>query len=139
MIAALLLLAQIAPVPDEPKPIATTIAAIRANPKKFNGQVVRLHGYVNSCQPLSCGIEERPSNAAGGPGERLSIAGNPKFDQVVRPLLPTYVELDARFDATCLLPMSRGTITVCADRVPELTIVQLRSIVSPEPPPFEKP
>jgi hypothetical protein len=139
MIAALLFLAQIAPVAEEPKPVATTIAAIRANPKKFDGRVVRLHGYVNSCRPLSCGIEERLASASAGAGQRLSIATDPKFDATIKPLLPTYVEFDARVDATCLIPSASNSITVCADRVPELTIVTLRGIVSPEPPPFEKP
>ena len=133
MIAALLMLAQITPVPEEPKPIPTTIAALLANPKKLDGQVVRLHGYMNSCQPLSCGIEERPAGAPGGAGERLSIASDKRFDSTIAPLLPTYVDFDARFDASCL------TTVVCNDRAPVLTIVQLRGIVSPEPPPFEKP
>jgi hypothetical protein len=133
VVAATLALAQIAPVPEEPKPIETTIAAIRANPKKFDGQVVRLHGYVNRCQRLDCAIEERPSTASDGPGQRLSIAGDARFDAIVAPLLPTYVEFDARLDAACL------TAVVCTDRAPVLTIVTLRGVVSPEPPPFENP
>lgn len=137
MIAALLILAQLAPVPADPKPIATTIAAIRANPKRFDGRIVRLHGYVNSCQRLGCAIEERPPTAPGGPGERLSIAGDPKFDATITPLLPTYVEFDARVDAKCLVPATDKTITICSDRAPMLTVVSLRAIVSPEPPPFE--
>jgi hypothetical protein len=133
MIPALLLLAQITPLPAEPPPVETTIAAIRANPKKFDGQVVRLHGYVNSCQTLGCAIEERPATAPGGAGERLSIATDKKFDATITPLLPTYVEFDARFDASCL------TTAICSDRAPVLTIVTLRGVVSPEPPPFENP
>jgi hypothetical protein len=125
MIAALFMLAQIVPVPAEPKPVATTIAAIRANPKKFDGQVVRLHGRVNQCTPRICLIEER--------GQSLSIGGDPKFDATVKSLLPTYVEFDARVDATCIAPK-----TSCADRTPDLTIVSLRSVVSPEPPEIEK-
>ena len=133
MIAALLMLAQITPLPAEPPPVETTIAAIRANPKRFDGRVVRLHGYVNACQHLGCAISERPANAPGGQGERLSIATDPKFDATIAPLIPTYVEFDARFDATCL------TTAVCSDRPHELTIVILRAVVSPEPPPFENP
>jgi hypothetical protein len=131
MIAALLILAQITPVPDDPKPVATSIAAIRTNPKKFDGEIVRLHGYVNDCKILSCRIYERTTNAQGGPGGSLSIAKDNKFDEVVRPIVPTYVEFDARFSAECL------TTAVCTDRAPELTVVTLRGIVSPEPPPFE--
>ena len=130
MIAARLILAQLAPVPADPKPIATTIAAIRANPKRFDGRIVRLHGYVNSCQRLGCAIEERPPTAPGGPGD-------PKFDATITPLLPTYVEFDARVDAKCLVPATDKTITICSDRAPMLTVVSLRAIVSPEPPPFE--
>lgn len=132
MIAALLMLAQIVPAPEEPRPVLTTIAAIRANPKKFDGQLVRLHGYVNHCQPLDCSIEERPPTALDGAGEGLSIAGDAKFNATITPLLPTYVEFDARLNAQCL-------ISACSDRTAVLTIVTLRGVVSPEPPPFEKP
>ena len=137
MIAALLVLAQIATASAPPRPIVTTIAAIRADPKKFDGQIVRMHGYVNSCQPLSCDVSERAASDPAGAGKILSIATDPKFDSIVKPLLPTYVEFDARLDATCLIPPKAGTITVCADRVPELTVVSLRAVVSPEPPPIE--
>ena len=132
MIAALLLLAQITPVQAEPVPVETTIAAILANPKKFDGQIVRIHGYVNKCETASCNIDERAANAPLGPGESLSIAKDPKFDSTVRPILPTYVEFDARVDAACIL-------APCLDRGSALTIVSLRGVVSPEPPPFEKP
>ena len=128
MIAALLLLAQIVSAPAQPRPLETSIAAIRANPKKFDGELVRLHGWVNRCQALSCSIEERAANSAGGPGSNLSIAEDDKFESVIRPLLPTYVEFDARVNAACLIAQ------VCLDRSPELTIVTLRSVVSTEPP-----
>jgi hypothetical protein len=131
MIAAALLLAQVAPlapVPVEPKPVATTIAAIRADPKKFDGALVRVHGYVNACGPSSCLVSERASSAPAGAGAALSIASDDKFDATVRPLLPTYVEFDARFDAKCLIGAG------CAGRAPDLTIVSLRAVVSPEPP-----
>ena len=130
MIAALLLLAQIVPVPAEPKPVATTIAAVRANPRKFDGQIVRLRGWVNQCQQASCGIDERPAAAPGGPGQQLSIASDPKFDATVQPLLPTYVEFDARLNSQCLA-------AACAGRAPVLSVVTLRSVVSPEPPATE--
>jgi hypothetical protein len=131
MIAALLLFAQIVPVPAEPKPVETTIPAIRANPSKFDGEVVRLHGWVNSCAASSCLVYERQPNAAGGQGASLSIAPDSKFDATIRPLLPTYVEFDARLNASCLLSQS------CPGRAPVLTIVTLRGVVSTEPPPLE--
>jgi len=143
LIAALLMLAQIAPVQAAPKPIATTVAAIRANPKRFDGQVVRIHGWVHACQRLSCAIFERAGQTPEEAGKWLSIAADPKFDAIVKPLLPTYVEFDARVDATCIDPRvttddkGNQVITVCADRAPDLTIVSLRSVVSPEPPEIE--
>jgi hypothetical protein len=132
MIAALLLLTQITPVPADPKPVPTSIAAIRANPKKFDGQIVRLHGYVNACETATCNIDERLKTDPAGPGQELSIGKDAKFDALIRPLVPTYVELDARVDASCIL-------TPCLDRGDALSVVTLRGIVSPEPPPFENP
>lgn len=130
MIAALLMTAQIVPVPDEPKPVAATISAIRSNPKKLDGRVVRLRGWVNQCQPQSCGIDERPASAPGASGQSLSIAPDPRFDATIKPLLPTYVEFDARLTAQCL-------IAACSGRAPVLSVVSLRSVVSPEPPAIE--
>lgn len=132
LVAASFALAQITPAPAEPKPVETSIATIRANPKKFDGELVRLHGYVNRCIANDCSVLERLPTAPGGPGNSLSIASDPKFDATIKPLLPTYVEFDARVDAACL-------IQVCLDRAPVLTIVTLRGVVSPEPPPFENP
>ena len=131
MIAVSLMLAQLAPVIAEPKPVVTTVAAIRANPKRFDGQVVRLHGWVNQCRPRTCWVEEHAAGTQGGTGAHLSIATDPKFDDALRLLIPTYVEFDARFSAVC------QTAHVCLDRAPELTIIRLRGVVSPEPPPFE--
>lgn len=127
----------IASAPPEVKPISATIAAIRSNPRKYDGQVVRLTGWVNSCQRLSCGINERPASDPKGAGDGLSIGDDAKFDQTIAPLLPTYVEFDARFDARCLIHSQENEIVVCTDRAPVLTVVSLRSVVSTEPPQFE--
>jgi hypothetical protein len=132
MIAALFF-AQVDAAPLPSRPVETTIAAIRANPKKFDGQLVGLHGYVNTCRGFDCTIDEMLGNSPGGLGQSLSIAGDAKFDATLAPLLPTYVEIDARFAAACI------TTQVCTDRAPVLTIVTLRGVVSPEPPPFENP
>ena len=59
------------------------------------------------------------------------IATDQKFDATIRPLVPTFVEFDAHFDATCV-------VGFCAGRAPVLTIVSLRAVVSPEPPEIEK-
>ena len=127
---ALLAPIAVAATPAEVKPVPATIAAIRSNPKKFDGQVVRLTGWVTRCSALDCAISERPANAANGIGDVLPIAPDSKFDATIQPLVPTYVEFDARFDAKCV-------IEVCLDRAPVLTVVSLRSVVSTEPPQFE--
>ena len=132
LLAATVALAQLELAPEQAKPVETSIAAIRANPKRFDGRVVRLHGYVNRCQRLDCSISERPATASNGAGQGLSIASDDKFDARIASLIPTYVEFDARFSAQCL-------VDVCTDRAPVLTVETLRGIVSPEPPPFENP
>lgn len=130
MIAALLLLAQITLAPEQPKPVPATIAQLHADPKRFDGQVVRVQGYISRCDPLDCSIAEHAQNAPGGTGQSLSVAPDPTFDATLKPLLPTYVEFDARFDARCL------SIT-CTGRAPELTVTQLRGVIDPTAPPPE--
>lgn len=130
MIAELLLLTQITLAPPEPQPIATTIAAVRGDPKKFDGQIVRLHGWVDKCETATCNLDERAATASGGPGASLSVGTDPKFDQIVRPLLPTYVELDARVNSSCI-------VASCLGRGSALTVIQLRGVVDPAAPPPE--
>jgi hypothetical protein len=116
--------------PQAPKPVETTIAALRHDPKAFDGKIVRVHGWVNRCDATTCNIDERPASSPQGAGESLSIAGNAKFDSTVRPLAPTFVEVDAQFDAHCL-------IASCTDRAPELDVVLLRGVVDATVPPPE--
>ena len=125
MITAMLLLA-IPIAPPQAKPIETTIAAIKADPKRFDGQIVRVHGWVNDCASRGCLLEQHRSTSAPR-GDYLAIASDPKFDATIKPLLPTWIELDARVDATCL----RATAT-CPDRVPALTVILLRGIIDPQ-------
>ena len=129
MIAALLL-AAVPIAPQAPKPIVTTIAALRHDPKAFDGKTVRVHGWVNRCAASGCMIDERPASSPQGAGQSLSIAGNAKFDSVIPPLTPTYVEVDAQFDAQCL-------IASCPTPAPELDVVLLRGVVDADTPPPE--
>ncbi|HEU5067598.1 MAG TPA: hypothetical protein VFT61_05385 [Sphingomicrobium sp.] len=129
MIAAFLL-AAIPIAPQAPKPIETTIAALRHDPKAFDGKIVRVHGWVNRCDSTACLIDERPGSSPQGAGESLSIAGNAKFDSTVPPLAPTYVEVDAQFDAQCL-------ISACPTPAPELDVVLLRGVIDATTPPPE--
>lgn len=129
MIGALLLMA-IEIAPPQPKPIETTIAGLRHDPKAFDGKIVRIRGWVNRCDAVACLIDERPASSPLGAGQSLSIAGNAKFDSTVRPLAPTFVEVDAQFDAHCL-------IASCPDRAIELDVVLLRGVVDATTPPPE--
>lgn len=129
MITALLLMG-IPIAPPQPKPIETTIAALRHDPRAFDGKIVRVHGWVNRCDSTACLIDERPATSPQGAGESLTIAGNAKFDSTVRPLAPTYVEVDAQFDAQCL-------IAACTDHAPELDVVLLRGVFDATTPPPE--
>lgn len=125
MIAALLL-AAVPIAPQAPKPIETTIAALRHDPKAFDGKIVRVHGWVNRCDATTCLIDERSATSPQGSGQSLSIGGNAKFDSTVRPLAPTYVEVDAQFDAQCLTASC-----------PALDVVLLRGVVDATTPPPE--
>jgi hypothetical protein len=129
-VIAAFLLAAIPIAPQAPKPIETTIAALRHDPKAFDGKIVRVHGWVNHCGAGGCLIDERPATSPQGAGQSLSIAGNAKFDSTVRPLAPTYVEVDAQFDAQCL-------IASCPTPTPELDVVLLRGVVDATTPPPE--
>jgi hypothetical protein len=126
-----MLLMAIPIAPQAPKPVETTIAALRHDPKSFNGKIVRVHGWVNRCDATACLIDERSASSPQGTGQGLSIAGNAKFDSTVRPLAPTYVEVDAQFDARCL-------IASCPDHMPELSVVLLRGVVDANTPPPEE-
>ena len=129
MITVMLLMA-IPIAPPQPKPIETTIGALRHDPKAFDGKTVRVHGWVNRCDSSACLIDERPRSSPQGAGQSLSIAGNAKFDSTVRPLAPTYIEVDAQFDAQCL-------ISACPTPAPELDVVLLRGVVDATTPPPE--
>jgi hypothetical protein len=124
------LLAAIPIAPQAPKPIETTIAALRHDPKAFDGKIVRVHGWVNRCDSNGCLIDERPATSPQGAGQSLTIAGNGRFNSTIPPLAPTYVEVDAQFDAQCL-------IASCPDQAPELDVVLLRGIVDANTPPPE--
>ena len=117
MIAALTFLAAIAAEPSY-EPVVATIAEVRARPQDYDGQLIRVRGWINSCKPLSCWIAERKSAVSGGAGQHLSIASNDFFDTVVRSQTPVHVVIDAAFSSECL------TNEICLDRAPELTIVR---------------
>ena len=108
MIAALLLAAADLP-PDFPKGTPTTIEEVRRDPRSWDGQWVRIEGWMHRCNRLDCVVSERPRNQ----GMHLGFESAETFDQWIGPLLPAEVVVVARVDAGCL-------INICLDRAPHL-------------------
>ena len=102
-----------------PAAIPLTIEQVRADPRRWHGQWVRIHGYVHRCSALDCVIAEGPRNQ----GMLLSFAAAPSFDAWITPQLPAEVEVTARIDAGCLL-------NVCADRAPVLQQVYVETLAA---------
>ena len=116
MIAALLL--ALAPA-NFPAATPLTIEQVRADPRRWHGQWVRVQGYVHRCSRLDCVLAEGPGNQ----GMSLSFADAPTFDAWVAPQLPAKIEVTARIDAGCL-------IDVCTDRAPVLQQVYVESMAA---------
>ena len=115
MIGALLLAA--AP-PTFPAATPLTIEQVRADPRRWDGQWVRVVGYVHRCSAGDCVLSERLGN-----GMSLSFASAPSFDGWVAPQLPAKIEVTARIDAGCL-------INVCTGRAPVLQQVYVETMVA---------
>lgn len=93
------------------------------------GKVIRVRGWLDHCQALSCEISESKS------AERrfLSIGGSPSFDRIARRYRGEFIEIQATLDPECLHaradgPKSSssasgeesGEFVVCTDRAAEL-------------------
>jgi len=114
MIVAMLLAAAPANFPPAER---ATIAHIYADPMAWDARWVRLQGWVDSCNRLSCRLYEGPRKA----GLSLSFEAIETFDEWLKPQLPAEIEVTAYVDATCI----RG---VCTDRAPELRRMHAESI-----------
>jgi hypothetical protein len=116
VIAALLLAA--AP-PNFPAATLLTIEQVRADPRRWDRQWVRLQGYVHRCSARDCVLSE----ALGNRGMLLSFAPASSFDAWIAPQLPAKVEVTARIDAGCL-------INICIGRAPVLQQVYVETMVA---------
>ena len=116
MIAALLL--AIAP-PNFPAATPLTIEQVRADPRRWDGQWVRVQGYVHRCSEGDCVLAEFPRNG----GLFLSFASAPTFDAWIGPQLPAKVEVTARIDAGCL-------VNICTGRAPVLQQVYVETMAA---------
>lgn len=108
MISALLLAAADVP-PNFPKGTPVTIEQVRADPRRWDGQWVKLSGWMSRCSRLDCVVAEKPRNE----GMLLSFESADALDAWIAPLLPAEVIVVARVDAECLL-------NFCTDRAPQL-------------------
>ena len=118
MIAALLWLA----AASASHPISTTIAEVRLHPKEFAGKRLRLEGWINSCRSIECLISEHLAARPVNYGQSLSLGANDALDQVLRPMLPARVEIEAE-PGPCL-----GQ--ACLDRAPDLVKVKVLKVIS---------
>ena len=116
MIAALLLAAAPANFPDAPP---LTIEQVRADPRRWDGQWVRVVGYVHRCSAGDCVLSE----GLGNQGMMLSFAPQPGFDAWIAPQLPAKIEVTARIDAGCL-------VNICTGRAPVLQQVYVETMVA---------
>ena len=109
----LALLAATVAQPHIPPATPLTIEDVRRDPRRWDGQWIRIEGWINRCWSTDCTIAERVSESPGNQGMALSFETQRSFDQWVRPMLPLRARVTARIDATCLLE-------VCLDRAPVL-------------------
>jgi hypothetical protein len=116
MIAAVML--ALAPA-NFPPATPLTIEQVRADPRRWDGQWVRVVGYVDRCGPLDCVLSE----GLGKRGMLLSFAPQPTFDAWIAPQLPAKIEVTARLDAGCL-------VNVCTDRAPMLQQVYVETMAA---------
>ena len=116
MIVALLL--ALAPA-NFPAATPMTIDQVLADPRRWDGQWVRLQGFVHRCSRRDCVLAEGPSSQ----GMMLSFADAPSFDAWIAPQLPAKVEVTARIDAGCL-------VNFCTDRAPVLQQVYVETMAA---------
>lgn len=114
MISALLLMA--APA-DFPAARPVTIGQVHANPASWDGQWVRVAGWVHSCGQLDCALSEGPENS----GLQLSFERIATFDAWLQPQLPAHIEVTARVDSSCL-------VHACTDRPATLRRMHAESL-----------
>ncbi len=95
-----------------------TVAEIAPDLLRFHGTVVTVRGWLDECNPYSCGLfQTREEATAHHYGEHmLSLASRPGFDRRALFRGPAEVIIRGRVDATC-----RQSDIVCMDRASELT------------------
>jgi hypothetical protein len=131
--AALLLLALSANGAMAREGATLSVAEAVARHGELNGRVVRVKGWLGTCQGLSCSLYETLAGARGQGAEAgwLSIGSSVAFDRRARRLRHKRIVLEARLHAVCFNdPTPPGIVEVCADRVEQLQPIRIVRILS---------
>ena len=114
---------------------AMSVANVRNNLHALDGKTVVVHGWLDRCEKLSCGLF--PSLAAARAcdygGVMLSVAASPVVDGRAAELALREVQIEGVLSDRCRAPTADGTITVCSDRAPDFTPTRLVKIGSRAP------
>lgn len=93
-----------------------SVREIVENARTLDGQEVTVAGWLESCQPLSCGIFGSAEEVDSDFPYYLGIGRSAWFDSVARKHAPGQIVLRARFRDACISDPSTGIIAACADR-----------------------
>jgi hypothetical protein len=101
---------------------AVTVPEITSSIAQFDGKTVRMRGWLDVCQDLSCGLFASKEAAIERQyGEHmLSIGSTPEFDDEAVGRGPAEVVIVARMSADC------RTKYVCMDRAHDLRPIAIR-------------
>ncbi len=101
---------------------ALAVSDVTSDMTRFNGKTVRIRGWIDRCENLSCGLFASKEAAIQRQyGEHmLSIGSNPEFDDQAVGRGPAEVILVARVSDRC------RTRYICMDRASELVPLAVR-------------
>ena len=103
-------------------PPQVTVADLVRDPARFDGQRLRVVGWLSGCSGYDCMLYDRKADESRPSFDHfLSIGGSERFDAMAPAFRGRKVVLTATFDATC-----RSGHVFCTDRADEL-------VVDPEP------
>lgn len=93
-----------------------SVREVVENARTLNGQEIKVAGWLESCQPLSCGIFGSAEEVDSDFPYYLGIGRSAWFDSVARQHAPGQIVLRARVRDVCISDPATGIIAACADR-----------------------
>jgi len=97
-----------------------TVREIVQNAHVLDGRVIVVSGWLEQCQPLSCGLYASAAEVRKDSPYYLSIGSSRWFDAFARRAGPTNVVLRVRVHDRCISDPSIQVIAACADRAGSL-------------------